>query len=194
LEPVIGYLTSETVLEPGGAFDARGTKDLRVDAELAVEVGVDGLPTRYGGAFDARATKELRVDAELAVEVGDGYARYGAALELVDVARPPYDFESIVAENIWHRGVVFGPLRSDPPASELEAVVRINGGCPESARTRESSAETIRIVAGLLAEIGERLELGDRIICGSLVHVRVAPGDAVAVDLGALGRVEVAIS
>jgi 2-keto-4-pentenoate hydratase len=165
LEPVIGYLTSETVLEPGGAFDARGTKDLRVDAELAVEVGVDGSPTRYG-----------------------------AALELVDVARPPYDFESIVAEDIWHRGVVFGPLRSDPPASELEAVVRINGGCPESARTRESSAETIRIVAGLLAEIGERLELGDRIICGSLVHVRVAPGDAVAVDLGALGRVEVAIS
>jgi 2-keto-4-pentenoate hydratase len=164
LEPVIGYLTSETVLEPGGAFDARGTKDLRVDAELAVEVGVDGLPTRYG-----------------------------AALELVDVARPPYDFESIVAQNIWHRGVVFGPLRPDP-ASELEAVVRINGGCPKSARTRESSAETIRIVAGLLAEIGERLELGDRIICGSLVHVRVAPGDAVAVDLGALGRVEVAIS
>jgi hypothetical protein len=36
-------------------------------------------------------------------------SRVGAALELVDVARPPYEFESIVAANIWHRARVDVP-------------------------------------------------------------------------------------
>src|SRR3954454_11774416 len=66
-EPVIGYLTTATLIEPGGIF--RG------------------------------ASPDLRAETELAIEVGDGggVGALGVALELVDVSRPPYEMEAIVA-------------------------------------------------------------------------------------------------
>jgi 2-keto-4-pentenoate hydratase len=54
-------------------------------------------------------------------------------------------------------------------------------------------AETARIARELLRAAGERLEPGDYIIAGSLVHVPVASGDNVAADLGELGQVKVKI-
>jgi 2-keto-4-pentenoate hydratase len=81
-EPVLGYLTSATLIEPGGTFDAAGARALRWETEVAVEVAADG-----------------------------GVGGLAVALELVDVARPPDDLEGIVAGNVAHRGVVLGPTR-----------------------------------------------------------------------------------
>jgi 2-keto-4-pentenoate hydratase len=164
LEPVIGYLTSATLLEPGGVFDSAGTTQLSVDAEVAIEIG-----------GDARAQ------------------RYGAALELVDVTRPPDDFETIVAENIWHRAVAFGPWSADAPPDTFDVRAFVNGAVREAASARADADETVAIAARLLGAVGERLEPGDRIIAGSLVHVPVARGDDVVVDLGQLGRVGASI-
>lgn len=160
LEPAVGYLTSATLLEPGGVFDSSGSTHLRVDAELALEIGDDGRSERYG-----------------------------AALELVDVTRPPDDFETIVAENIWHRAVAFGPLSMDPPAGTFDVHVLVNGVLRDATVARADGDETVRIAERLLEAVGERLEPGDRIIAGSLLHVPVARGDEVVVDLGQLGRV-----
>jgi 2-keto-4-pentenoate hydratase len=160
LEPVIGYLTSTTLLPPGGVFDGAGAKELRVDAEAALEL--------------AR---------------GGGVSRVGAALELVHVARPPHDFESIVAENIWHRAVAFAPLLAKPPPDEVEARVVVNGEVRDAPRARVDFEETVTIAGRLLAAVGEQLQAGDRIIAGSILHVPVEPGDDVVVDLGELGRV-----
>jgi 2-keto-4-pentenoate hydratase len=166
LEPVIGYLTSATRLEPGSVYTGEGAKELRVDAELAVEVGPDGKPVGFG-----------------------------AALELVDVARPPNDFESIVADNVWHRAVSFGPLRQERPVDQLDALVRINGEVRDSVRgVPENPEETVEIASALLAAVDEGVEPGDRIIGGSLVHVPVVSGDDVVVDLGELGHVDLSIS
>jgi 2-keto-4-pentenoate hydratase len=161
LEPVIGYLTSATLLPPAGIFDSAGGKELRVDAEVALEVADGG-------------------------EV----SRVGAALELVDVARPPHDFETIVAENIWHRAVAFGPLSTKRPRDEVEARVLVNGEVRNAVPALVDVDETVHIAGRLLDAVGERLEPGDRIIAGSLVQVAVAPGDDVVVDLGELGRVD----
>jgi 2-keto-4-pentenoate hydratase len=137
--------------------------------------------------------RELRVDAELAIEIGaDGQpARYGAALELVDVAKPPEDFESIVSGNVWHRAFALSPLRSEAPPESVRAEVRINGEVVDAAEGRVDPVETVRIASELLAAVGERLEPGDRIIAGSMVHVPVAPGDEVVVELAELGEVGV---
>jgi hypothetical protein len=159
LEPVIGYLTSATLLELGSEFDGAAAKEQRADAELAVEIGSELEPVAYG-----------------------------AALELVAIARPPDDFESIVAGNVWHRGVAFGPLRREPPPELVGAEVRINGLQAGSKRARVDAGEAAQITAALLAAVGERLEVGDRIICGSLVQVPVAPGDEVVAALGELGE------
>jgi 2-keto-4-pentenoate hydratase len=164
LEPVIGYLTSASQVAPGGVYRAGGAKELRVDAELAVEIGGDGAPVAFG-----------------------------AALELVDVARPPYDFESIVAGNVWHRAFALGPLRAEPPPAVVHVEVRVNGEVAGSAEELVDAGEAARIASDLVAAVGERLEPGDRIIAGSLVHVPVARDDDVEVDLGALGRVGVKV-
>lgn len=165
LEPVIGYLTSATQLAPRAVFASRGFSALRVDAEAALELGDDGTVPRVG-----------------------------AALELVDVSRPPDDFETIVAENIWHRGVAFGPLREEPRPGEVEARVLINGTVRAAMAARVDFPETARTVRRLFGAVGETVETGDLVIAGSLLHVPVAAGDEVVVDLGELGQVGVTIS
>jgi 2-keto-4-pentenoate hydratase len=78
--PVIGHITSATVIEPAGVFDG-ATVTLRAETELAIEIGDHGA-----------------------------IAGVGVALELVDVARPPHDMEAIVAGNVFHRAVAFGAM------------------------------------------------------------------------------------
>jgi 2-keto-4-pentenoate hydratase len=132
------------------------------------------------------------VDAEVVIEVGS--SRVGTALELVDVVRPPHDFETIVGRNIWHRGVAFGPLSEHPPPSEFDARVLVGGQVRDSTTGRVGIDQTIAIAERLLAAVGEQLEPDDRIIAGSMLQVPVEPGDEVTVDLGELGRVGVSIS
>jgi len=152
------------MLPPGGVYRAGVPGALRADAELALEIGADGKPVGYG-----------------------------AALELVDVARPPDDFESIVAANIWHRAFALSPLRDEPPPAHARAGIRINGKTVDASERRVDALETARIASELLAAVGERLEPGDRIIAGSLVQVPVARGDEVVADLGELGQVGVRV-
>jgi 2-keto-4-pentenoate hydratase len=158
---VLGYLTSSTLVEPGVVFSAAGASDLRVDAEVAIEVGS---------------------------------ARVGAALELVDVVRPPHDFETIVARNIWHRGVAFGPLSGDAPPERFVARVLVDGSVRAFTESTVDIDGTLAIAERLLAAVGEQLEPGDRIIAGSILHVPVTSGDDVVVDLSELGQVGVTIS
>jgi hypothetical protein len=164
LEPVLGHLTSATRLEPGGVYRSAVAKELRVDAELLVAIGIEREPVAYG-----------------------------AALEVVDVGRPPDDFESIVAGNVWHRAFAVGPLRAEAPPGVISVAVHIDGERAGSTEQRFDGREPVRIASELLAAVGERLEPGDRIIGGSLVHVPVARGDDVVADLGELGRVGVRI-
>jgi 2-keto-4-pentenoate hydratase len=136
------------------------------------------------------------VDAEVVLDVGAGarVTRFGAALELVDVRRPPHDFESIVAGNIWHRAFALGPLGTGPPEEGTVANVYVNGELRGSAPVGSDIAGAAAIADRLLAAVGERLERGDRIIAGSLVQVPVARGDEIVVDLESLGQTGASIS
>ena len=54
---------------------------------------------------------------------------------------------------------------------------------------------TVALVAGILEEAGERLEAGDRIIAGTLTPPQpVRPGGSAALDLGALGSIDIAFT
>jgi 2-keto-4-pentenoate hydratase len=172
--PVIGHLTSFTQLEPGAVFDARGVDDLRADAEIAVELGLDVEP-----------------DADEAA-VRTAIAGFGAALELVDLAGTD-DPEAIVAANVWHRAFALHGSRTEPPAAGVEGRLVVNGETRASALADGDLVDGVCAVARLLGAMGERLRAGDRIITGSVVQVSLAPGDEVVADLGALGRVQLAI-
>jgi len=159
-EPTIGFLTSATLLEDGAEYSAGGATRLVAEPELAVEIGEDG-----------------------------GIASYAPAIELADFDRPFDELQAIVAEDIFHRGVVLGA-----PVAELEgppeASVVVNGDERGSARAPDDYLDgVVELTARLLAEHGESLRPGDRIICGVITApVPVEAGDAVGVDFGPLGR------
>ena len=175
---VLGHLTSATTLLPGATHSLAGSTRVGMEAEVALYMGTD---LRGGATPDA---------ARAAV------AGLGAAIELVDIDRPFDDLEAIVAGNVFHRAVTFGPASQLPAGPWLRGVTaRIvrNGEQTEAldaAATAGDLVDIVRFVADTLAACGERLCAGDRIIAGSLGRlVFVEPGDVVAADLGLLGRV-----
>jgi 2-keto-4-pentenoate hydratase len=122
----------------------------------------------------------------------DAIGGYAAALELVDLAGTD-DPERIVAENIFHRAVAFGPVQRALPPS-LEGRLAVGGETRAAGAADGDYVSLVAAVARELGAVGERLEPGDRIITGSFIQVPVDVGDEVAAELGALGRAELSIA
>jgi hypothetical protein len=164
-EIAVGHLTSATRLEPGGTYASVDGELLHADAEVAVEIGADG---RIAG--------------------------YGAALELVDLRSPPDTAEDVVAANVFHRAVAFAPTRPALPPEGVEGRLVVNAEIVAAGPSASDLADKVRAAGRILVSVGERLEVGDLIITGSIVQVPVVPGDDVGADLGPLGRVRLRIA
>ena len=176
-EPVIGFLTSRTVIADDGEYAAGGAGALRAEPEVALQLGAAVAP-----------------DAD-ADEAREAIAGLAPAIELVDVERPPTTVEEIVAGNVFHRAVVFGPSRPAMPAEGMRGTLKVDGEEREAADAPDDFADVVRLTARLLGTAGERLKEGDRIIAGSLTpQVPLGPGNQVAVEIGGLGSVRVRIA
>ena len=162
-EIVLGHLTSATLLEPGATYRGGRDADLHADAEVALELGDEGA-----------------------------ISGYGVALELVDLAEPG-DAVDIVAANVFHRAVAFGPFGPTAPR-DAEAALVVDGERRAAARVGEDFAATVATVTEILAAVDERPQPGDRIITGAIVQVPIAPGNVVAAALGGLGSVQVSVT
>jgi 2-keto-4-pentenoate hydratase len=118
-------------------------------------------------------------------------AGFGAALELVDLGRPPPgDAERIVATNIWHQAFALSRLDRPPPAQGAEGRLIVNEEVRDAGPLATDFAGLVQRVATLLGAVGERLRAGDSLITGSVVQVPIEPGDEVMADLGPLGCVQ----
>jgi 2-keto-4-pentenoate hydratase len=177
--PLVGFLMEAGVIEPGAEVSVTGWVKPAFEPEIAVQLGAD-VPA------DAR-----REDVEAAI------AGLAAAIELADVDAPPETPESILAGNIFHRHVAFGPVdASRRAAGGIPVAVTVGG--EEVAASTDSQAltgeivEVVRLTAGLLGSAGELLRAGDLIITGSMVPpLFVAAGDDIAADFGPLGSLGV---
>jgi 2-keto-4-pentenoate hydratase len=176
--PVVGYLTSATELAPGAERSLAAMTHPAVEPEVAIHLGE---PVAAGADADA---------------VRNAIAGLGAAIELVDVDLPFEDLEAIVAGNIFHRGVVFGPPDASRAGGSLEGLrVRVTrNGAEEAdadvAEAGEDPVGVVRHVAGLLAPLGVSLQAGDRIIAGSLTApLPVTPGDSIGVEIEPIGSI-----
>jgi 2-keto-4-pentenoate hydratase len=162
--PLAGFLTSDTVLRDGEAWSLAGQGEVLVESEVAVELGEDGR----------------RVAALL------------PALELADPPDLEQDVETILAGNIFHRAVAFGPRVE--AASPGAARILVNGDEQHAVAAEQTGArldEMVEAVADRLAAANERLRPGERIITGVLAPPHEArPGDTVRLELEALGGVE----
>jgi 2-keto-4-pentenoate hydratase len=134
------------------------------------------------------------VEVELATRVGDDgtVAGAGPALELVDLDIDFSDIEPVLAGNVCHRHVVFGPEVPGADPMALAATVTKDGAIVAEGRMSKDPATTVDFVRGYLAVHGATLEPGQRIICGSVVApVPVAPGDSLQVAFGPFGSLSV---
>jgi 2-keto-4-pentenoate hydratase len=165
-EAVIGFLTTATQLEPGGEYAGGGAVELKAEPEVAIRVGGD---------------QEI--------------AALAPAIELVDVGRPPGDYQSIIAANIFHRAFVLGPEQPAFPAEGVNVTLTVDDESRAEAAAPDQFGDVVELTARLLEAAGEHLDEGDIIIGGSLTQqVDVGSGDLVAADLGRLGRVEVRVT
>ncbi|MGH3012674.1 MAG: fumarylacetoacetate hydrolase family protein [Gaiellaceae bacterium] len=176
--PLVGFLTSRAVVEPGAVYSIAGWTKPALEAEIAVHIGRD---------LDRGATRE---------ETQASIAALGPALELADIDRPLEELEAALAENIFQRGVVLGapdPSRAGGDVAGIHARVLSDG--EEIGATDDPSAltgdllEVVAGVANLLAAFGETLRAGEVVITGALLpHVWPAPGQHVELELEPLGR------
>lgn len=172
---VVGHLTTATEVVTGGDHSLVGGTRVAMEAEVALHLGA-AVPAGAGPDEIRRAVAGL-----------------GAAIELVDLDRPFDDVEAVVAGNVFHRAVAFGPSMpaSTPWLDGVIARILRNGDVVETLDAAAAAGDLVDIVqtvADTLAACGEGLDAGDRIIAGSLGRlVFVEPDDLVEADLGRLG-------
>jgi 2-keto-4-pentenoate hydratase len=161
--PVAGFLTTDTLLEDGATWSI-GDGEYVLESEVAVELG-----------DDARTIVALL-----------------PALELADTPDLSIELEQILAGDIFHRAVAFGPrVETDTPGA---ARIVVNGEVQHEIDAESAGArleEMVGVVADRLAAVGEELSAGDRIITGVLAPPhKVAPGDRVRLEIDGIGAVE----
>ncbi len=171
---------------------------LGIDAPLAGYLTSDGL-LEDGATWSLGDEGEVVVESEVAVELGDDARSIVALMPALELADPPdlaQDVETILAGNIFHRAVAFGPRveTGDPGAARI----LVNGELQHEVLAQEAGArleEMVDVVAQRLADAGEQLRAGQRIITGVLAPPHPAqPGDVVRLEIDGLGGVELRFS
>ena len=167
--PVIGYLTSATVLPDGARHSLAGATRPAIEPEVAVHVGEQG---RVAGL--------------------------GAALEVIDVDLPFEDLGAILEGNVFHRAAVLGPPVGGVTALSGRTARMTRGDGQETtidvAQAALDPEQVVRLVGGYLEAVGETLSAGDVIIAGSLVTaVPLAGDERVALEIDGLGSVALEI-
>jgi 2-keto-4-pentenoate hydratase len=160
-------------------------RKLGIDAPLAGFLTTDSL---VDGEWDEYP---VVVESEVAVEIGDDGRSIVALLPALEIADPPdldIEIEQILAGNIFHRAVAFGPRGETTEAGSGRILV--NGEEQHSVKA-EGLEQMVEAVAARLEAAGEELRAGDRIITGVLAPPHEAQeGDTVRLELDALGSVE----
>jgi 2-keto-4-pentenoate hydratase len=156
--PLVGFLTSGTVLDSGAVVAAADWVKPAVEPEVAVTMGTD-----LGAGAD-------RETARAAI------AALGPAIELADIAFPADDPEAILAGNIYNRHVILGRADESRAGGRLDGLVgRIKVGGVETEPVIDLQAvpgnliDLVRLVADTLGALGETLRAGEVIITGSIV-------------------------
>jgi 2-keto-4-pentenoate hydratase len=201
-----------TQLEARSALVAGGARPLgwkvgfnlpQIQEKLGIDAPLAGFLTSAGliedGATVPLGGAPTVVEPEVAVEIGDDGRSIAALLPALEVADPPdldLEVEAILAGNIFHRAVAFGPrVETAAPGA---ARVLLNGEERDAVPAERAGAYLEAMVDAItrrLADAGEALRPGDRIITGVLAPPpSVEAGDRMRLELDAVGSVELAFS
>jgi len=170
-----------------------------IQEKLGLDRPLTGFLTTDTVIEDEWSEYPVMVESEVAVELGDDARSIAALLPALELTDPPdldLGLEQILAGNIFHRAVAFGPrVETKEPGA---ARILVNGEEQHALSAEETAANLeamVEVVAGRLADAGEELRPGERIITGVLAPPHpVEAGETVRLELEALGAVEVRFS
>ena len=182
--PLVGFLTTATVLADGATVSLGGWTKPGLEPELAIWTDRDVAP-----------------DASLE-ECAQAIGGIGQAIELADLDTPLTDLEGVVGGNIFHRAVILGPADGSRRGGQVDDLrLTVRRGDDAVATTDDVTALTgppaqlVHHVVRWLAAAGRRLESGQVIIGGSIVPLLSGePGDTVTYRCEPLGTLRVTFS
>ena len=160
-------------------------RKLGIDAPLAGFLTTDSLIESDWDEYP------IVVESEVAVELGDDGRSIVALLPALELADPPdldLELEQILAGNIFHRAVAFGPrVETTEPGPGR---ILVNGEEQHSV-SAGGLTEMVDAVAARLEAAGEQLRPGERIITGVLAPPhKAAQGDRIRLEIDGIGAVE----
>ena len=166
-----------------------------IQQKLSLDAPLAGFLTTDSLLEDSWSDYPIVVESEVAVELGPDGRSIAALLPALELADPPdldLDIEQILAGNIFHRAVAFGPrVETTEPGSGR---ILVNGEEQHSVKPG-GLEQMVEAVAARLEAAGEKLRLGERIITGVLAPPYEAQeGDTVRLELDELGGVELRFS
>jgi 2-keto-4-pentenoate hydratase len=166
-----------------------------IQRKLGIDAPLAGFLTTDSLIEDDWDEYPVVVESEVAVEIGDDGRSIVAMLPALELADPPdldLEIEQILAGNIFHRGVAFGP-RVETTAPGAGRIL-VNGEEQHTVKP-EGLDRMVAAVAARLEAAGGELRAGDRIITGVLAPPYEAQeGDTVRLELDELGSVELRFS
>jgi 2-keto-4-pentenoate hydratase len=170
-----------------------------IQEKLGLDAPLAGFLTTHGvleaGASVPAADGPFVVESEVAVELGDDGRSIVALLPALELADPPdleQDVETILAGNIFHRGVAFGPrVETDAPGAARILVNGVEEHAVSAERAGAALADMVEAIARRLGDADESLSPGDRIITGVLAPPHPAQaGDTVRLEIERVGGVQ----
>jgi 2-keto-4-pentenoate hydratase len=170
-----------------------------IQTKLGIDAPLAGFLTTDSLLDNSWSEYPIVVESEVAVELGDDGRSIVAMLPALELADPPdldIELEQILAGNIFHRAVAFGPrVEADAPGAGRILVNGEEQHALSAERTGASLERMVEAVAARLEAAGEELRPGDRIITGVLAPPYEAQeGDTVRLELDELGSVELRFS
>ena len=182
-EPCFGNVLDDGVHYSGAELPFDGLIGPAVEHELCFEMAAD---LAGPGVTDAAARAAV-ASVRPAIEVPETRGDFTCQLALA------------FADNAQQKAVVLGEPRPLADAGDLRnaaVTVSVNGAPAAEGRGEAVLGDPVRSLAWLankLADFGQRVSAGQLVMAGSLTRqLRVAKGDRVEADYGALGKVTVA--
>jgi 2-oxo-3-hexenedioate decarboxylase len=180
-EPIYGYIFDYMVVPEGGSISMQELIHPKVEAEIAFVLGKDIEGPGITGAQVLAATEYVV-----------------PALEIIDSRYENFKFTlpDVIADNASSSRVVIGNRLTNPAQLELDLVgvtLSINGEIKDlgaGAAVVGHPANSVAMLANMLARKGEKLRAGEVILTGGVTGaVMLSAGDLVSAKLDGLGEV-----
>lgn len=180
-EPIYGYVFDYMLIEDGGKVSLKDLIHPKVEAEIAFIIGEDIEGPGVTGAQVLAKTEYVL-----------------PSLEIIDSRYENFNFTlpDVIADNASTSRVVFGTSIKKPENFELDlvgGVLTINGEIKElgaGAAVLGHPANSIAMLANMLARKGDKVKKGDIILTGGITGaVMLNNGDYVSAKFDGIGEV-----